>query len=605
MVQKRIENLQELMRERGIDYYVIPSNDFHSSEYVHAYFKCREYMSGFTGSAGTLVVSQTCAGLWTDGRYFLQAQAQLSGSGITLYKSGEKGVPTVTEYLSDGLKNGGTVGFDGRVITKSFVDRLFSKLEEKGLDDPEKVTLHYEEDLVGQVWTDRPTLNAQPAQELDLCYAGESRADKLARIREALAKQKADYFLLTSLDDIAWLLNIRGDDVAYNPVVRSYLLLDQEQCVLYAEKSAFSEELAAGLKNDSVVIKGYDAIFEDVQRLPEKKTVLWDEEVVNYTLIRKLNPACKALSHKNLTLLPKAVKNPVEVEGMRKAHIRDGAALCKFLCWLEKAVPAGEVTELSAADKLEEFRCQQENYRGQSFEPIIGYGGHGAIIHYSATKESNSVLKPENFVLMDTGGQYLEGTTDVTRTVALGPVTDEQKKHYTAVLKGNLSLAAARFLEGTTGLNLDLLARRALWAMGLDYRHGTGHGVGCYLNVHEGPNAFRMKPSADGGEGTPFVEGMITSDEPGVYLEGRYGIRLENLIVCCKDEATPYGQFLHHEILTMVPFDLRAIDVTMLEKEECDYLNAYHRQVYENVSPYLNEEEKAWLAQAARPVEKQ
>lgn len=605
MVQKRIKNLQDMMRERGIDYYVIPSNDFHSSEYVHAYFKCREYMSGFTGSAGTLVVSQTCAGLWTDGRYFLQAQAQLSGSGITLYKSGEKGVPTVAEYLSDGLKNGGTVGFDGRVITKSFVDRLFSKLEEKGLEDPEKVTLHYEEDLVGQVWTDRPALNAQPAQELDLCYAGESRADKLARIREALAKQKADYFLLTSLDDIAWLLNIRGDDVAYNPVVRSYLLLDQEQCVLYAEKSAFSEELAAGLKNDSVVIRDYDAVFEDVQKLPEKKTVLWDEEVVNYTLIRMLNPACKALSHKNLTLLPKAVKNPVEVEGMRKAHIKDGAALCKFLCWLEKAVPAGEVTELSAAEKLEEFRCQQENYRGQSFEPIIGYGGHGAIIHYSATKESNAVLKPENFVLMDTGGQYLEGTTDVTRTVALGPVTDEQKKHYTAVLKGNLSLAAARFLEGTTGLNLDLLARRALWAMGLDYRHGTGHGVGCYLNVHEGPNAFRMKLPVDGGEVTPFEEGMITSDEPGVYLEGRYGIRLENLIVCCKGETTPYGQFLHHEILTMVPFDLRAIDAAMLEKEECDYLNAYHRQVYENVSPYLNEEEKAWLAQAARPVEKQ
>ncbi len=603
MVCEKIKKLQELMRERGIDYYVIPSDDFHSSEYVHEYFKCREYMSGFTGSAGTLIVSKDGAGLWTDGRYFLQAETQLAGSGITLFRAGEKNVPTVAEYLADGLKDGGTLGFDGRVITKAFLDRLFCRLEESGLSDREAVRLCYEEDLVDLIWTDRPALTAGPVQELAVRYAGESRADKLARIRAELKKQRADYFLLTSLDDIAWLLNIRGSDVAYNPVVRSYLLMDAAECVLYADESAFDAGTVDRLKNDNVVIKEYGAVYEDVRRLPEHTAVMWDEQVVNYTLIRSLNPACTALDHENPTLLAKARKNPIEVANMRRAHVKDGVALCQFLCWLDRTVPTGTVTELSAAEKLEEFRCRQENYCGQSFEPIIGYGEHGAIIHYSATEESNVTLKPEGFVLMDTGGQYLEGTTDITRTVALGAVTDEQKKHFTAVLKGNLNLAAACFMEGTTGMNLDFLARKALWEMGLDYRHGTGHGVGYFLNVHEGPNAFRMKPNAGRGNGTPFEEGMITSDEPGVYLEGRYGIRLENLIVCVKDEMTEYGQRLHHEYLTMVPFDLRAVDVSMLTGEECAYLNAYHRQVYEKISPFLNDEEKAWLARATAPVE--
>ncbi len=601
MVRERIRKLQELMREEGVDYYLIPSDDFHSSEYVHDYFKCRAYMSGFTGSAGTLVVSADGAGLWTDGRYFLQAGEQLAGSGIILYKSGEKDVPTVTEYLAGRLADGGTLGFDGRVVTKSFVDGLYAKLGELGMKDKEKVRLCFEKDLVGQVWEDRPALTAQPVYELDVLYAGESRADKLKRVREKMTKQKADYFLLTSLDDIAWLLNIRGNDVAYNPVVRGYLLMDGGQCILYADQKAFSDELTARLANDNIVIKGYNEIYEDVQKLPDGKTVLWDERVVNYALIQKLNPACVTLDYENPTLRMKARKNPTEVAGMRKAHVRDGVALCRFLCWLDKAVPTGTVTEISAAEKLEEFRCEQENYRGQSFEPIIGYGAHGAIIHYSATEESNISLKPEGFVLMDTGGQYLEGTTDVTRTVALGEPTAEQKKHFTAVLKGNLDLAMARFMEGTIGPGLDFLARRSLWELGLDYRHGTGHGVGCFLNVHEGPNAIRMKASASGRE-TPFEEGMITSDEPGVYLEGRYGIRLENLIVCCKDEMTEYGQMLRHEYLTMAPFDLRAVDVAMLTKEECDYLNAYHRRVFETVSPHLNEEERDWLAQATRPV---
>ena len=602
MIRERVRKLQELMKERGIHYYVIPSDDYHSSEYVHEYFKCREYMSGFTGSAGTLIVGADSAGLWTDGRYFLQAEEQLGGSGIVLYRSGEKDVPTVTEYLAEALEDGGVLGFDGRVITKSFVDRLFSALDERKRGASGSVTLHYDEDLVDQVWENRPALCAEPAYELDIRFAGESRADKLARVRAELVKQEADCLILTSLDDIAWLLNIRGGDVAYNPVVRSYFLLEKNGGTLYADQKACPQELTASLKNDQIIIKDYNAIYEDVQTLMDGTVVQWDEQVVNYALIQKLNPGCTVVPHENPTLLFKACKNPTEVENMRKAHVKDGVALCKFLCWLDKAVPEGNVTELSAAEKLEEFRCEQENYRGQSFEPIIGYGAHGAIIHYSATEESSVTLRPEGFVLMDTGGQYLEGTTDVTRTVALGELTDEQKKHFTAVLKGNLNLASALFMEGTTGLNLDFLARKALWELGLDYRHGTGHGVGYFLNVHEGPNAFRLKAATGRETKTPFVEGMITSDEPGVYFDGQYGIRLENLIVCCKDRMTEYGQLMRHEYLTMAPFDLRAVDVSMLTQEEKTALNAYHKKIYDTISPMLNEEEQRWLAQATAAV---
>ncbi len=602
MIKERIAKLQELMKERGIDYYIVPSDDYHSSEYVHEYFKCREFLSGFTGSAGTLIVGADSAGLWTDGRYFLQAEQQLCGSGIILYRSGEKGVPTITEYLAGALCDGGVLGFDGRVLTKSFVDKLMAAIEEQKKGASDEVTLHYDEDLAGKVWEDRPALTAKPAYELDIRYSGESRADKLARVRAEFAKQEADCLILTSLDDIAWLLNIRGDDVAYNPVVRSYLLIRKEDAVLYMDRKACPPELAASLENDNVVIKDYDTIYEDVRTLPDGTVVQWDEQVVNDTMIRSLNPACHTVDRENPTILFKACKNPTEVQNMRKAHVKDGVALCKFLCWLEGAVPQGNVTELSATDKLEEFRREQEHYRGQSFDPIIGYGEHGAIIHYSATKESNAVLKPEGFVLMDTGGQYLEGTTDVTRTVALGALTAEQKKHYTAVLKGNLNLASAKFMEGTTGLNLDYLARKALWELGLDYRHGTGHGVGYFLNVHEGPNAIRLKAVTGRETKTPFMEGMITSDEPGVYFDGQYGIRLENLIVCCKDQETEYGQLMRHEYLTLVPFDLRAVDVSMLTAEECSVLNAYHKKVYDTISPMLNEDEREWLSKATAAI---
>lgn len=613
MIKNRLEKLRNLMKERGMDYYLIPSDDFHGSEYVHEYFKCREYMSGFTGSAGTLVVGLEMAGLWTDGRYFLQAEEQLAGSGIMLYKIGQPQVPTVIDFLAEALKDGGTLGFDGRVVSKSFADRLKEKIREKYPRALMKTCFAYGEDLVGLIWADRPALTAEPVMELLLCYAGVSRAEKLAFIREEMKEKQGDYFLLTSLDDIAWLLNIRGGDVAYNPVVRAYFLM--RACVgeeaqtgtlpeayLYAEESAFPQELRTALEEDGVQIKPYARIYEDVAELPDESTLLWDEKVINYTLERSCNPQVNAVTCENLTVLPKAVKNSVEVENIRKAHLKDGVAVTRFLCWLNRAVAHGGVTELGAAEKLESFRQEQEHYFGQSFAPIVGYGAHGAIVHYSATPESDVALRPDNFVLIDTGGQYLEGTTDITRTIALGEPTAEQKKHYTAVLRGNLNLSATQFPYEYTGPNLDAIARKPLWDLGLDYNHGTGHGVGCFLNVHEGPNAFRQRAVTGRDKEVHFEEGMVTSNEPGVYLEGKYGIRLENLVLSRKGQKNGNQQFMCFEVLTLVPFDLRAVDASMLTEAERGYLNDYHKRVFDALSPYLNEAECEWLANATRGI---
>ncbi len=619
MIENRLLQLRKLMKERGMDYYLIPSDDFHGSEYVHDYFKCREYMSGFTGSAGTLVVGLKTAGLWTDGRYFLQAEEQLAGSGIALYKMGQPQVPTVIEFLAEALRDGGTLGFDGRVVSKSFTDRLKEKIREKYPRALMKICFAYGEDLVDLIWENRPVLTAQPVMELAICYAGASRAEKLALIREKMQEKQGDYFLLTSLDDIAWLLNIRGGDVAYNPVVRAYFMMSmddmpegaetktvkteqQPEAFLYAEESAFPVGLIKELEKDGVRIKPYAQIYDDVAQLPDECVLLWDEKIINYTLLRSCNPQVRMVTTENLTQLPKAIKNSTEAANFRKAHIKDGVAVTRFLYWLDQTVAKGGVTELSAADKLESFRQEQEHYYGQSFAPIVGYGAHGAIVHYSATPESNAELRPDNFVLIDTGGQYLEGTTDITRTIALGEPTAEQKQHYTAVLKGNLNLSAMKFPYECTGLNLDAIARKPLWELGLDYNHGTGHGVGYFLNVHEGPNAFRQRAVTGRENDTHFEEGMVTSDEPGVYLEGKYGIRLENLIMSQKAEKVGSQQFMCFEVLTLVPFDLRAVDISMLTKAERDYLNDYHKRVFDTISPYLNEAEREWLANATREI---
>lgn len=583
------------MRKRGIDYYLIPSDDFHASEYVADYFKCRTYMSGFTGSAGTLVVGLSEVGLWTDGRYFLQAEQELCGSGIELFRMGMDNVPSVRGFLKKRLFEGGKLGFDARVVSKKWVEEFVA---EAGITKEQLCT---EEDLVGLIWEDRPGLRSSTVMEFAETYAGKSRDEKLQEIREEMKKRGATHHLLTSLDDIAWLLNIRGADVEYTPVVRSFLLIMPEGAELFADLQAFPKEVRASLFASGIEIKEYMDAYLAVAELSKEAVLMWDEDVISYRFYEALPEGVQVIACENPTLMAKACKNPVEVENMRKAHLKDGVAMCKFLCWLDHSIGKEEISEISAASRLEEFRNQQENYRGQSFAPIIGYAEHGAIIHYSATAQSNALLKPEGFVLMDTGGQYLEGTTDITRTVSLGPVTARQKEHYTAVLKGNLAIAMAVFQKGTTGVNLDYLARRSLWERGLDYRHGTGHGVGFFLGVHEGPNAIRMR-ALPGKSPTPFEEGMITSDEPGVYLPGEYGIRLENLIVCMKSYESEYGEFLKHEYLTLVPFDLRAVEASMLSSEEKDFLNRYHERVRKEILPYLEKEEQEWLYKATEEL---
>lgn len=591
-MKRELELLRVKMKETGVDACLIPTSDFHGSEYVGDYFKCREYISGFTGSAGTLVVTLDEAGLWTDGRYFLQAAKQLSGSGITLMRERQPGVPSIEEYLKTTLKKGETLGFDGRCIMAEYADTLITQLNALG------VAVRTDIDLPGAVWEKRPPLSAQAVWPLPVEYAGESSESKIKRVREFLSEKKAQYLLLTSLEDIAWLLNMRGNDVESTPVILSYLLLGQQEIIWYVQEECLSEKIKILLEMQGIKNAPYAQIYEDVKKLPEEASVYsvyYDKAAVNTALVSALPEKVKKIEGVNPILLFKAKKNPVEVENERKAHIKDGVAVTKFIYWLKKNVGKQKVTERTAAAKLEEFRMAQENYIEPSFAPIIAYKEHGAIVHYSATKESDAEIQPESFVLADTGGHYLEGTTDITRTIALGTLTQEEKEMYTTVLKGHIQLETARFLQGCSGQSLDILARTPLWEKGLDYNHGTGHGVGYLLSVHEGPNSFRYRPSVNGRNDCILEEGMITSDEPGIYLEGKFGIRLENMIICQKDVENEYGSFLCFDSLTLVPFDLSAIILEELSIKERRWLEQYHKKVFETIAPYLTEEETEWL----------
>ena len=594
-VTERIPALRKQMKEKGLDAYLVPTDDFHGSEYVGDYFKCRKYITGFTGSAGTAVIMPDMAGLWTDGRYFIQAAQQLEGTPVTLFKMGEPDVPTIHKFLEENLKEGMCLGFDGRTVSAEEAGKLKKILLGK------QVRFSVNEDLIGNIWDDRPALSCEPVMELSEKWAGRSRADKIREIRSKLKEKDADLFVLTSLDDIAWLLNIRGNDIHCCPVVLSYLVMDEKEIRFFANERAFPDSVKEALAIDGVTIYPYDDIYTYVQTIPESKRVYLSKSNVNSRLVSSIPDGVTILNGENLSLLPKAIKNEIEVQNEKTAHIKDGVAMVKFIHWLKKNVGKQEITELSAADKLYEFRSGQENFQGNSFDPIIAYGAHGAIVHYSATEETSIPLKPEGLVLMDTGGHYLEGTTDITRTVVLGPVTQKEKKYFTAVLRGHLNLAAAKFRYGCTGLNLDALARGPLWAMGEDYNHGTGHGVGYLLNVHEGPQSFRWKNLVD--RPAPVLEeGMITSDEPGYYAENEFGIRHENLVVCKKAEKTAYGQFMKFEPLTLVPFDLEGIDPEQMETGERTLLNQYHAFVYEKISPYLDEDEKGWLKEATQAI---
>ncbi|WP_291580318.1 aminopeptidase P family protein [Blautia sp.] len=594
-IKQKLNALRILMKEKKIDAYLVPTDDFHGSEYVGDYFKCRKYITGFTGSAGTAIITQDMAGLWTDGRYFIQAADQLRDTTIELFKSGEPGVPTVHQFLNDKLEDGMCLGFDGRTVSAREAEELQELLQEK------HITFSVNDDLIGEIWEDRPVLSCEPVMELDIRWTGKSRADKIAEIREQMKAKEADTFILTSLDDIAWLLNIRGNDIHCCPVVLSYLVMMENELRLYANAAAFSEEIRSNLEADGVKIYPYDDVYSYVQSISSDKKVLLSRANVNSRLVSNIPSEVTILDEPNLTLLPKAVKNKTEMENERIAHIKDGIAVTKFIHWLKKNVTRTTITELSAAEKLYQFRSEQEHFLGDSFDPIIAYGTHAAIVHYSATEATDIPLEARGMVLADTGGHYLEGTTDITRTIVLGPVTAKEKKFFTAVLRGNLNLAAAKFKYGCTGLNLDYLARGPLWELGEDYNHGTGHGVGYLLNVHEGPNSFRWK-NLPGNPAPVLEEGMITSDEPGYYLENEFGIRHENLVLCKKAEKTSFGQFMCFEPLTMVPFDLEGINPEEMTERERKLLNDYHQKVYTTISPYLDEEEKEWLKQATREI---
>ena len=607
VIRDRLDALRKLMKERGMDAYMIPTADFHESEYVGEHFKCREYMTGFTGSAGTALITMDEACLWVDGRYYVQAAAQLKDSTMTMMKMGQEGVPSLGAYLDDKMPEGGCLGFDGRVVNAAEGLALEELLKERG------ARISYGEDLAGMIWQERPELSAEPAWVLDERYAGKSALEKIADVREAMKKAHASVHVLTSLDDIAWLLNIRGNDILYNPVVLSYALLTMDQLYLFVNSSVLvgkaypyledAEDISVReyLERMGVTVMPYDGVYDMVEELKGEK-VLLEKCRVNYAVYRLINGANKVIDRMNPTASMKAVKNDVEIENEKRAHIKDGVAMTKFIYWLKKNTGRIPMDEISVSDYLGKLRMDQEGCIGLSFATISAYGAHGAMCHYSATPESSIPLEPRGLYLIDSGGQYYEGTTDITRTIAMGPVTDEEKEHFTLVLMSMLRLGDVKFLHGCRGLSLDYAAREPLWRRGLNYEHGTGHGVSYLSSVHERPNGIRFKMVPERQDNAVMEAGMITSDEPGVYIEGSHGIRTENLVLCVEDEKNEYGQFLRFEYLTYVPVDLEVIDRGIMSDRDVELLNRYHEQVYEKISPYLDEDERVWLAEATRAV---
>ncbi len=586
-----LKQLLEHMEQEGITHYYIPTADFHESEYVHEYFKARQYISGFTGSAGILVVSREETCLWTDGRYFVQAEEQLRGTGIRLMKQGMDQVPTVEAYLEEKLGPQDVLGFDGRVLPTA-MGELFAK---QGWNIKQC-------DLVDAIWTDRPALPAGAIFELDLPYTGLTRAEKLAKIRCKMNALDTQCHLLTSLDDIAWTLNLRGSDIQYTPVFLSYLWITQKQAVLYVDQQKINSELRIKLAADGIHLQEYFAIYEDLKKIKTTDVVLFDPARVNYALGTLIKQHGQFRLRENPSIMMKAIKHETEIAQLRQAYLKDGIALTKFLYWVKTTVGKQPLTEVSAAQKLLELRQQQTDFLSPSFTTIAAYQAHAAMMHYSATAESDAEILPEGMFLVDSGGQYLQGTTDVTRTLVLGPLSDELKVQYTTVLKGMIQLSMARFLYGCKGVNLDILARGPLWQLAIDYQCGTGHGIGYLLGVHEGPQNIRWKPIAGKPEGSVLEAGMVVSNEPGVYVAGSHGIRIENVMVIQKDVQNEYGQFLSMETLTVAPIDLDGIDSACLTKQEIAFLNAYHEYVYTSLVPYLDPAEAAWLKEQTRII---
>lgn len=595
-VDERIAQLRDLMKEQEISVYIVPTADDHASEYIGDHYKSRQFITGFTGSAGTAVITQEEVGLWTDGRYFVQAAKQIADSEVKLFPMGEPDVPTVKEYAKKHLPKGGNIGFDGTCMVAKDGEAFAQMTKEKG------GCIKADQDLIGKIWEQRPVLSSAPVWVLEQQYAGVSTSDKLSHIREKMQERECDCHLVTSLYDIAWICNLRGDDISHVPVFLSFLLLTPEETILYCFYESWSEDVIEYLKQEGIFVRPYHQIYEDLGALVSfGKGMLLDKSGVNVKLMECLPKDLKVVDAANPSELMRAVKNPVEIANTIEAHIRDGVAVTKFIYELKQQGGREHMTELSAADYLQELRQQQPGYLDLSFDTIAAYGPNAAMMHYSATPEDFSVLKPEGFLLVDSGGQYLGGTTDITRTIVLGPLTDKMKLLYTRVLQGHLRLSRAKFPKGATGQNLDVLARQPLWDMGLDYRCGTGHGVGHLLNVHEGPNSFRWR-TLEGQKPQAIVPGMITTNEPGYYEEDGFGIRIENELLCVEGEKTEYGQFYEFQNLTFAPIDLDAVIPEQLSEDERTWLNEYHQQVFEKISPYLNEEEKEWLAYETRAI---
>lgn len=593
----RIEKLQQEMAAAGMDMYLVPTADFHQSEYVGAYFKVRAWLSGFTGSAGTLVVTRDHAYLWTDGRYFIQAGRELEDTGVTLMKMREEGVPTVDEFLEENLPQGGCLGCDGRTISVSQGKAYADMMEKK------QGCFLCQDDLGGKIWNDRPMMSREQAFLVDVKYVGRSREEKLADVRSIMRENRADIHLLSSLDDIAWLLNIRGNDIECNPVILSYVILTEKDVFFYVQEEAVSFEIRAELEKSGITMLPYYQVYEDVKKFADKDTVLLDEAVVNYALFENIPGGVKTVNCINPSKPMKAMKNEVERENVRAAHIKDAKAMCRFIYWLKQNVGKEEITEYSAAQKSFQFRAQDPDFLDLSFGTICAYGPNAAMCHYAPTEDACANVEPKGFFLIDSGGQYWQGTTDITRTIAVGELTQEQKEHFTLVLKGNIRLATAKFMYGMGGAHLDCLARGPLWERGLDFNHGTGHGVGFLLNVHEGPQNINWNSAIRPGGYVPLEEGVLISDEPGLYLEGRYGIRCENLLLCRKGEKNAYGQFMEFEVVTLVPFEREAILPELLGAEELAWLNAYHRHVYETIAPLLDSQgEREWLKEATAEI---
>ncbi|EGG84235.1 hypothetical protein HMPREF9477_00733 [Lachnospiraceae bacterium 2_1_46FAA] len=593
-VTERIANLRSLMTEKGIDAYVVPTADFHQSEYVGEHFKSRKFITGFSGSYGTAVIMQEDAGLWTDGRYFFQATNELEGSGIRLMKMFVGDTPSVTEFLASNVKEGGKVGFDGRVLSMG----EGQEYEEALL--PKNISIDYSEDLIDEVWTDRPPLSDKPAFFLPEKYSGESTSSKLERVRQVMRDHGATVHAIASLDDVCWLLNVRGDDIDFFPLLLSYAVVKMDCVDLYVDENKLNDEILAELAKNNVHIHPYNDIYEDIKTLSADETIMIDPMKMNYALYK--NIPCKIVEHANPTILFKAMKNPVELENIRQAHIKDGVAITKFMHWVKTRYDKETITELSSADKLTGFRAEQEGYIRDSFEPLCAFKDHAAMMHYSPSPESDVKLESGAFFLNDTGGGYFEGSTDITRTFVLGSVDDEMKKYFTAVVRAMMNLSRAKFLYGCYGYNLDILARGPIWDLGLDFQCGTGHGVGYLGNIHEAPTGFRWYVVPSKNEHHQLEEGMVITDEPGIYEDGKFGIRIENEFIVKKAEQNKYGQFMEFETITFAPIDLDGIDTQYMTKFEIDWLNNYHAQVYEKIAPHLTDEEREWLKEYTRAI---